>query len=77
MTMCYGKCFLDRGMELVDKMPSPKSITAQLKLENVDFLGVEIFSTITLPEKALSFSGLPTPSVSDGVSSFVFRPPLV
>ncbi len=77
ITICYGKCFLQRGMELTDQTPNPESINAQLKMERVEFFVLDFEFASQLPEKILRFSISPTPSVSDGVFSSVFRPPLV
>lgn len=76
ITMCYGQCFLVKGMELADATPNPDSLVSQLKFESSEFLVVEVtlpyYKTLTLR----SFSMVPTPSLSEGVASFVFRPPL-
>jgi hypothetical protein len=77
ITMCYGKCFLERGMQLMEQTPSPKSINAQLKLEKTEFFVPDFVFSLLIPEGISVVFISPTPPVCDGVSTSLFRPPLV
>src|SRR5258708_5989006 len=37
ITMCYGKCFLERGLSIADHIPSAKNLVLQLKFESSEF----------------------------------------
>lgn len=77
ITMCYGKCFLEKGLGLTDQTPNPYSLVAQLRFEMQEFLVENFEIGGSLPAENLRFSIFQTPSVSDGVFSSLFRPPLV
>jgi hypothetical protein len=76
ITMCYGKCFLERGLELADPTPDPDALVAQLKFEKAEFV-IDDFACPTYPPKnVLTFLITPTSVLLDGVIAGIFRPPL-
>lgn len=76
ITMCYGSCFLERGLGLADQVPNPDSLASTLKFEMHEFLVDDIIIPKHLIETILTFSLQPTPSITEGVYNSIFRPPL-
>jgi hypothetical protein len=76
ITMCYGKCFLEKGLELADPTPNPDTLLAQLRFEISAFVVDNFAFTSSPSEPRLIFSITPAPVLSNGVSAIIFRPPL-
>ena len=76
ITMCYGSCFLEKGLTLADQVPNPDSLVSTLKFEIQEFLVDDVMVPTRFAEIILTFSFLPTPSITEGVHSSIFRPPL-
>ncbi len=76
ITMCYGSCFLEKGLTLADQAPNPDSLVSTLKFEMHEFLVDEVVLPTCCTETILTFSCLPTPSITEGVGNSIFRPPL-
>jgi hypothetical protein len=77
ITMCYGSCFLDKGLAIADQTTHPDSLTSTFKFEWQEFLIDEISVSTYYSETILTFDVLPIPSVAEGIYSSVFSPPLV
>ena len=76
ITMCYGSCFLEKGLGLADQVPNPDSLVSTLKFELQEFLVDEVTIPAYFAKTILNFSLTPIPSIAEGISSSVFRPPL-
>jgi hypothetical protein len=76
ITMCYGSCFLEKGLSLADQVPNPESFVSTLKFEMQEFLVDDVVIPTCCNETILIFSFLPTPSITEGVDNSIFRPPL-
>jgi hypothetical protein len=76
ITLCYGQCFLNKGIELVDQSKNSERIISQVKFESQDFFVEDIATLVFTTKTITTFSIFPIPSLSNGVSSSVFRPPL-
>ena len=77
ITMCYGSCFLDKGLAIADQTPSSDNSVSTLKFELQEFLVDEISVSTHSPKTILTFPTLSVPSIVEGNSPSVFRPPLV
>ena len=77
ITMCYGSCFLEKGLVIADQVPNPDSLVSTQKFELQEFLVDEVPALIYSAETILIFPLTPIPSIAEGISSSVFRPPLV
>lgn len=77
ITICYGQCFLNRGMQLTDDVPNPNKLVSQVKSEMPSGLPDSFKISFSNYESSPDFSEEITPSLSEGVPSFLFRPPLV
>jgi len=76
ITMCYGSCFLEKGLGLADQPPHPDSLVSTLKFEMQEFLVDDGVIPTQRDETVSMFSFLPIPSVTEGVNNSIFRPPL-
>ncbi len=74
--MCYGSCFLEKGLSLADQVPNPDSLISNLKFETQEFLVDDVVIPTCCTETILIFSFLLTPSITEGVGNSIFRPPL-
>jgi hypothetical protein len=77
ITMCYGKCFLEKGLSIADHIPDTKNLVSQLKFESSEFETTGFVASFSVNEVVLVHALAPTPMLRDGVASTVFRPPLV
>jgi len=77
ITMCYGSCFLEKGLGLADQVPNPDSLESTLKFEMQEFLVDDIVIPTNFTETVLFFSFLSAPSIEEGIPSPIFHPPLV
>lgn len=77
ITMCYGSCFLEKGLNMADQNSNPDSLVSTLKFEIQEFLVDEVVIPFQLAETILTFPFSPTPSIKEGVNYSIFRPPLV
>ena len=75
--MCYGKCFLDKGLGLADQAPNPDNLIAQLKFEIHEFLIDDYVIPASPATIILAFLFPQTSSITDGVTYSIFHPPLV
>lgn len=76
MTMCYGKCFLERGLQLNEESNNTAGLTASQRTESQDFMVVDLLdsdSSVSILLTYISFSNSP---LKDGIPPSVFRPPL-
>jgi len=76
ITLCYGSCFLDKGLALTDQIPNPDSLISTLKFEILEFLVDEVAVPTCCAKTVFTFSFQATPSTTDGVYNSVFHPPL-
>jgi len=76
ITMCYGKCFLERSFQLVDHAPESSTSISQLKYDISDFLYDEIDFSVTPRGPFVEFTPVQLTGLSEGIPSFIFRPPL-
>jgi len=77
ITICYGSCFLEKGLGLADQVPHPDRLVSTLKLEMPEFLVDDLVIPTPLNPTIFTPSFLPTPSIKEGVNNSIFRPPLV
>jgi len=77
ITMCYGSCFLDKGLSLADQTPNPDNVLSTIKFELQEFLVDEIFVPTYFSKTILTFSVSTIPSIAEGIYPSVFHPPLV
>jgi hypothetical protein len=76
ITMCYGQCFLNKGIQLVDDTPNPDKLASSVKSEMPATTPDGFQIEFSVSEINSNFSFSPAPNLSEGVASHVFRPPL-
>ncbi len=74
--MCYGSCFLEKGLNLADQAPHPDSLVSTLKFEAQEFLVDDVVIPTYSTGAVLTFSFSPNPSTTEGFHNSIFRPPL-
>jgi hypothetical protein len=77
ITMCYGKCFLERGLSLADQIPSSKNLVSQVKFESSEFEYVSITASLFFEDVFSIYTHISTSRLRDGIALSVFRPPHV
>lgn len=77
ITMCYGSCFLNKALAITDQTTNTDTLASTFKFELQEFLIDELSVRTYLSETILTFPALPVPSIVEGISSSVFRPPLI
>jgi hypothetical protein len=77
ITMCYGSCFLEKGLGLADQAPNPDSLVSTLKFEIQEFLVDDVVIPTNITESVLTFSFFSASSIEEGIPFPIFHPPLV
>jgi len=77
ITMCYGSCFLEKGLSLADPAPGGDKLKSMLKLEMQEFVLADLLIQMPFAEANLTLSFFLTPPMTPGVKYSIFRPPLV
>jgi hypothetical protein len=76
MTMCYGQCFLDKNLKLVDK--TEKSTAPAASKEKIEISVFEVMPTLSLSNVQLNdsttFASCPVLPVKN-IATGVFHPP--
>jgi hypothetical protein len=76
ITMCFGRCFVDQKIQMIDQAPIQSSSLSQVTLDLSDFLVSDFVLEEPATNLSLDFSLTQGPSVIDGHLISVFRPPL-
>jgi len=76
ITMCYGSCFLEKGLSVADQVPNPDGLVSNLKFEMHEFLVDDVIVPKHVTNIILAFSFQPTPPITEGINNSIFRPPL-
>ncbi|MBS1508489.1 MAG: hypothetical protein JSS79_17755 [Bacteroidetes bacterium] len=76
ITMCYGQCFLNKGIQLVDDVPNPDRLTSTVRLEMPSITPDNFRIEFSVSSVTLEYPSILVPNPSEGVASAVFRPPL-
>jgi len=75
--MCYGSCFLEKGLRLAEQAPNADKLKSMLKFEMQEFVLDALVIQLPFTEANLILSFYLTPSMTQGVHYSIFRPPLV
>jgi hypothetical protein len=76
ITMCYGRCFVDQKIQLIDETPVTSSSLSQVAPDLSDFLISDLDFQNRSTNQFREFSLQQEPPLVDGYLLCVFRPPL-
>lgn len=76
ITMCYGQCFLIKGIQLADDVPNPDRLASTIKSEMPAASPEDFHLEFYFSQDIKDYSFLAAPDLSAGVASTIFRPPL-
>ncbi|MBS1490731.1 MAG: hypothetical protein JSS93_09400 [Bacteroidetes bacterium] len=76
ITMCYGRCFLERGLQLTDETSVPDQLTSQHKTEMPAFVPDSIKPIVSVQYRVSFFPKELKANLLKGYTHPLFRPPV-